>query len=136
MADDDDEQKQKLLLEEQLEKVQKGYGNYAEVLHNGSYTTWAEVGAAERDDLTDLRIPKDPVGNILKAAKSGLHSQCFSSASTDLLPFMQDFHKYLQTSSTSSMPGLCTHFSYACCLSPHFIPLPPSSYFHPSYKRL
>ena len=64
------EQKQNLL-KEQLEKVQKGYGNYAEVLHIGSYTTWAEVGAVERDDLTDLGTPKGPAGNILKAAKSG-----------------------------------------------------------------
>lgn len=70
MADEAGKQKQRAL-KGQLERVQEGYGEYAQRLHDGSYTTWAETGAAERNDLTDLGLPKGPVGNILKAAKSG-----------------------------------------------------------------
>jgi hypothetical protein len=52
-----------------LSSVNIGYLKYADVIHKGEFTSQAELGAADRTDLQDLKIPKGAAGLIIAAAR-------------------------------------------------------------------
>ncbi len=52
-----------------LQSVDGEYVQYAQLLHAGTFTNRAELGAADESDLEDLGVPKDAAGHIIKAAK-------------------------------------------------------------------
>lgn len=58
-----------LELIEFLRSVNVNYAQYAQILHEGTYTIRGELSAAERSDLEALGMPKGAAGLIIKAAE-------------------------------------------------------------------
>ena len=53
-----------------LRGMDPSYEQYAERLHQGTFTKKAELGAADKADLEALGNPKDAAGLIIKAAQA------------------------------------------------------------------
>ena len=49
--------------------VKPAYEQYAQRLHEGSYTDKEELGAADKADLVALTVPQGPAGRIIEAAR-------------------------------------------------------------------
>ena len=52
-----------------LRSLKEDYVQYAQVLHEGTYTDRAELSAAQVPDLQALGVPKGAAGLIIKAAE-------------------------------------------------------------------
>ncbi len=56
-------------LKEFLRSIDEDYVQYAELLHEGTYTNKAELSAADKTDLVALKVPLGAAGLIIKTAQ-------------------------------------------------------------------
>ncbi len=59
-----------------LSSINIEYLQYADAIHHGTFTTPLEIGAAKREDLEALQVPKGAAGAIVAAAKNTGSSLC------------------------------------------------------------
>lgn len=52
-----------------LRSVKPEYVRYADLLHEGTFTDQAELSAANKSELEDLKVPKGAAGLIIMAAQ-------------------------------------------------------------------
>ena len=90
--------------------------HFADVIHQGQFTSQAELKAAERTDLEDLGIPKGAAGLIIAAARAT------GNAFVPFFSFLYTFlvlRIWLQKVHCSFTPS--PSISIPCCLSLHVL---------------
>ena len=60
-----------------LGSIHSGYLEYAHAIHEGEFTSQAELGAADRSDLQALGIPKGAAGLIIATARGASPGDIF-----------------------------------------------------------